>query len=73
MLEGEAMQNNREPVRVTVTCEYCDALNDLTASSIEEAQEVRCSRCGAVLGSFGQLVAESHGRPKPVTTKRSNF
>jgi uncharacterized Zn finger protein len=66
------MQNHGKPVSVTVTCEYCAAQNELTATPVEEAQVVRCSRCGAVLGSFGDLVAHSRERPKPAGTKRSS-
>lgn len=41
--------------RLTVTCTYCDTVNDLTVVDVHEHQEVRCSRCGAPVGNVGQL------------------
>jgi uncharacterized paraquat-inducible protein A len=50
-----------EATRATVTCDYCDALNDMTVLNVTGDQEVRCSRCGAALGKMGELVIHDEG------------
>lgn len=49
-------------LHVTVTCTYCSTINHLIAFDVAN-QEVRCSRCGDVLGDLAELQA-SDGPPE---------
>ena len=50
-------------VHVTVTCEHCSTLNELTITDVVDEQPVRCSSCHSVLGTLGQVREKYFERP----------
>lgn len=56
------MHYSEKVIHVTFTCSYCSTINDLTAFDVAN-QEVRCSRCGDVLGDLEELQASNQPPP----------
>jgi hypothetical protein len=44
-----------ERIRLTVKCEFCDALNEMTLTGVADHEDVLCSLCGSQLGTVGSL------------------
>ena len=50
------MHVDAHPLRVSATCGYCATVNQLVVASIPSGEEeVRCSVCGGLLGTLGEL------------------
>lgn len=67
--------NHIASVRVAITCDYCETLNQLLLTNIPENQVVRCSHCGAFLGRLDQLPKVNEaGQPlsEPVSSEQRN-
>jgi hypothetical protein len=46
-----------EPVELAVKCDFCEMASNIVAAGLSLGEPVKCSRCGAELGTVADLLS----------------
>jgi hypothetical protein len=62
----------KDTLRLSAECGFCGTSNELIVNFVTDSHEVRCSHCGAPLGSIGDLRHQAHQAAAPASRRTSS-